>query len=159
MPHMTKKSALRQRKGPWTLQNPPRHHYISSNITQTPPLSFLKNAPLQVCYKKTQHNQLSCQQHRDSKVSKRQHYTLLLKVLIPLPCIQYQIQNQMQSYFNFWQQSILNHENIDDIFHIMKFSVGQLLPRTLKEISLFKPNQYKIRFPSQGNLTGLARQG
>ena len=56
-------------------------------------------------------------------------------------------------------RSILNYGNIDNIFHIMKFSLGQLLPKSLKEISHFNSKEYKTLFPNEGNFSGLRNMG
>ena len=56
-------------------------------------------------------------------------------------------------------RSILNYGNIDDIFQIMKFSLGQSLPMSLKEISYFNSKEYKTLFPNEGNFSGLRNMG
>ena len=56
-------------------------------------------------------------------------------------------------------RSILNYRNLNDIFQIMKFSVGQQLPKPLYEISKFTPSQYKTLFPNDGELASISNIG
>ena len=56
-------------------------------------------------------------------------------------------------------RSIFDYGNIEDIFHIMKFSLGQQLPNSLTEISKYEPNQYGVLFPNDKKLTGISNKG
>ena len=56
-------------------------------------------------------------------------------------------------------RSILSYSNLNDIFQIMKFSLGQQLPKPLNEISKFKPSQYKTIFPNDGKLDNISNIG
>jgi hypothetical protein len=56
-------------------------------------------------------------------------------------------------------RSIFNHGNIDDIFQIMKFSLGQQMPKSLKQISQMKEQEYSSLFPNEGNFTALKTLG
>ena len=57
-------------------------------------------------------------------------------------------------------RSIFNYDNIADIFQIMKFSLGQPMPKTLKEISDMKTlEEYNTLLPNKGNFTALKKLG
>ena len=57
-------------------------------------------------------------------------------------------------------RSIFNYENIADIFQIMKFSLGQPMPKTLNEISdMTTYEEYSTLLPNKGNFTSLKKLG
>ena len=56
-------------------------------------------------------------------------------------------------------RTILSYSNLNDIFQIMKFSLGQQLPKPLYEISKFTASQYKTLFPNDGELASISNIG
>ena len=57
-------------------------------------------------------------------------------------------------------RSIFNYENIADIFQIMKFSLSQPMPKTLKEISeIESQDELDDLVPNKGNFTALKTLG
>ena len=56
-------------------------------------------------------------------------------------------------------RSILSYSSLNNIFKIMKFSLGQQLPKPLYEILKFTPSQYKKLFPNDGELATISHIG
>ena len=56
-------------------------------------------------------------------------------------------------------RSIFDYGNIEDVFHVMKLSLGQQLPKSLTEISKYEPNRYRDFFPNEKFFTGISNQG
>ena len=56
-------------------------------------------------------------------------------------------------------RSIFNYGNIEDIFQIMKFSLGQQMPKSLSQIQQMKPQEHSGLFPNNGNFTAMKIMG
>ena len=56
-------------------------------------------------------------------------------------------------------RTIFSYNNIDDIFKIMKFSIGLQLPRSIRAIAGMKSDEYHILLPNDGSLTALEGMG
>ena len=54
---------------------------------------------------------------------------------------------------------LFNFKNLEAIMEMMKFSLGQPLPRALKDIHDMSPNDYEQIFPSSEYLTSLKNMG
>ena len=56
-------------------------------------------------------------------------------------------------------RSIFSYDNIDDIFHIMKYSLGQEIPIPLKNLTEMKAEEHVFLFPNNGDFSGLRESG